>query len=156
HDRYPEAPLHTAEICMPSSSDPVPVSMARRIDAVCDRFETEWKAGRRPHIEDHLGNATGPARAELLRALLELELELQGRDQPPDAAAYRARFPADGSVIDAALASAAQKTAAYRAQQASLDTAAARTSRSDAPPPAPGKPAAPMPGRIGRFEVLER
>ena len=30
-------------------------SLGGRLEAVCDRFEAAWKAGRRPRIEDHLG-----------------------------------------------------------------------------------------------------
>jgi hypothetical protein len=134
-------------------TDPAPPSTAQRIDAVRARFTAEWKAGRRPRIEDHLGDA-GAARTELLRALLQLELELLGRDALPTAAAYKARFPADGALIDAALASAALATTAHQ-PQASIETSVARASQRDGRPTA-GKAGGPMPGRIGRFEVLER
>ncbi len=61
-----------------NSADPS-LSVAQRVDAACDRFEAEWKAGRRPRMEDYL-NAAPPSDREALRqALTALVLELQGR-----------------------------------------------------------------------------
>ncbi len=75
---------------------------ARRIDASCDRFEAEWRAGRRPRIEDHLGALDGPRRTGLLRELLMLELELaREAGASPAAESYHARFVGDAAVIDA-------------------------------------------------------
>ena len=34
--------------------DGLDVNLARRIDEVCRRFETEWRQGRQPRIEDFL------------------------------------------------------------------------------------------------------
>jgi hypothetical protein len=34
---------------------PLSLSLARRINAVCNRFELAWQAGPRPHLEDFLG-----------------------------------------------------------------------------------------------------
>ena len=57
--------------------DGLDIEMARRIDAVCRRFEADWRQGRQPRIEDYLDDVPdegGPA----LRAELEaLERELQ-------------------------------------------------------------------------------
>jgi tRNA A-37 threonylcarbamoyl transferase component Bud32 len=76
---------------------------ARRIDAACDWFEAEWRAGRRRRIEDALAAADGDAamRAELLRELLLLELEL-GREggAATSPASCRERFPDDAALID--------------------------------------------------------
>ena len=55
-------------------------SRAAWIDAVCDRYEAAFKAGRAPRIEDDLAEAPGPDRPPLFRELLVLELEL--RQQP--------------------------------------------------------------------------
>ena len=46
----------------PPAPDSVPATVADRIDRVCDRFEAAWKAGRRPRIEEYLGEAAGPER----------------------------------------------------------------------------------------------
>src|SRR5262249_43317622 len=47
---------------------------AWRVDAVCQRFEAEWRAEREPRIEDFLPQADQPQRAALFRELLALEL----------------------------------------------------------------------------------
>jgi serine/threonine-protein kinase len=72
------------------------------VDDACDRFEKDWR--RRPRIEDYLGDAGGRERAELLRELILLEVEL--RRQAGEQAAteeYHARFPAAelGAAADA-------------------------------------------------------
>ena len=47
----------------------VDLDMARRIDAVCRRFETDWRAGKSLPIEDYLNEIAeegrGPLQAEL-------------------------------------------------------------------------------------------
>jgi WD40 repeat protein/serine/threonine protein kinase len=48
-------------------------SQARRIDQVCDGFETVWKSGRRPQIEAFLEGCDESARAVLLHELVLLE-----------------------------------------------------------------------------------
>jgi hypothetical protein len=55
------------------------LSVAERIDAACDRFEAEWKAGNRPRIEDYLAAAPASDREPLREALVGIELELSGR-----------------------------------------------------------------------------
>ena len=46
-----------------------------RIDAICVRFETAWRAGRAPRLEDFLGDTTGGERQTLLWRLLQVELD---------------------------------------------------------------------------------
>jgi hypothetical protein len=55
-----------------------------RFDLVCDRFEAEWLAGRRPRLEDFLSQAEEADRAALLRDLLALDLDYRVRhgEQP--------------------------------------------------------------------------
>lgn len=57
------------------------LSLARRVDAVCDRFEAEWRAGRRPRIDDFVAAAPESDREALRQALRAVELELRGRGQ---------------------------------------------------------------------------
>src|SRR5262245_33960113 len=65
----------------------------REIDAVCMRFEAAWLAGQRPRIEDHLGQASEPARPALLGELLRMELEYRGRNgERPTENEYVPRF----------------------------------------------------------------
>jgi hypothetical protein len=58
-------------------ADPT-LSLAERVDAACDRFELEWRAGRRPRVEDYLAAAPTSDREALRKALLAVELELRG------------------------------------------------------------------------------
>ena len=55
---------------------PLPADLFRLIDPICDRFESDWRAGRAPRLESLLDEVGVEARPELLRCLLELELEL--------------------------------------------------------------------------------
>ncbi|HEX8199386.1 MAG TPA: serine/threonine-protein kinase [Isosphaeraceae bacterium] len=57
-------------------------SRVLRVDRACDRFEAEWRAGQRPHLESYLDAAPEPERPALLRELLALELELRGGEPP--------------------------------------------------------------------------
>jgi serine/threonine protein kinase len=67
----------------------------RRIDRLADEFETAWRRGDRPLIEDLLAQSEPRDRDELLRLLLPLEWELLADHQwtPTDLDRYRARFP---------------------------------------------------------------
>jgi eukaryotic-like serine/threonine-protein kinase len=56
------------------------IDRARRIEAICRRFEADWREGRRPRIEDY-GEDLPEHGRRLLRAELEaLERELNGSD----------------------------------------------------------------------------
>jgi hypothetical protein len=80
-----------------------PDSPVHRIDAACDRFEAAWRAGRQPRIEDFLAGADAVDRQDLLRGLLELELELRrSRGESPTEEEYLARFPAEDETVRAA------------------------------------------------------
>ncbi len=69
-------------------------AQARRVDAVCDRFETAWKTGRRPTIEDYLGELPQPELAVLRRELLLVEVDHRCRGgETPGPDDYRERFP---------------------------------------------------------------
>src|SRR5262249_31362158 len=72
-------------IRMEPTPDPWTPTRAGHIDIACDLFEVQWRAGRRPRIEDFL-KEPGAAEAGpiLLRELLALELELRARagEQP--------------------------------------------------------------------------
>src|SRR5262245_61734177 len=65
-----------------------------RIDEACDRFEAEWRAGRRPSMEVDLDGFPEPERAELFRELLRLEIELRREGgEEPMRDEYERRFP---------------------------------------------------------------
>lgn len=78
------------------------LSLAERIDSVCDHFEQDFRAGQHPAIEIYCADATEAVRPALFRALLELEIELrQKAGETPQAAEYEARFPAVSDTIRA-------------------------------------------------------
>lgn len=73
---------------------------ARRIDAVCDRFERAWRQGENPRLESCLLDVEETHRSLLLRALLEVEVELVASSGgQPDLETYLERFPQYASVI---------------------------------------------------------
>jgi serine/threonine protein kinase len=120
------------------------VSSARRVNDQCERFEAEWRAGRRPRIEGHLDET--PERDTLLFELLKLELELRlGCGEHPTAQEYRARFPAHTRVIDEAFdGSVFTSTPDPRA-----------TISHEGLPPTATEPSAPGPvHRFGDYELL--
>jgi tetratricopeptide (TPR) repeat protein len=87
----------------PGGRDPVPFTLAERINRACDDFEADWRAGRRPRIEDRLVGVTGPARAALVSELLAVELHRRRRaGERPAAGEYLPRFPDDAAAVRAA------------------------------------------------------
>ena len=61
----------------------LPLSRYRHVDKICGQFEAESKAGRRPRVEDFLGDAAGLERSTLERELRAIEAEWK----------YACRFP---------------------------------------------------------------
>lgn len=56
----------------------LPLSAILRINALCDSFEAELRAGRAPRIEDTLGHASGLERETLFLHLTRIETEYRG------------------------------------------------------------------------------
>jgi WD40 repeat protein/tRNA A-37 threonylcarbamoyl transferase component Bud32 len=78
-------------------------SAFERIVGVCEAYEAAWRARQGARIEDYLEKVPEQERPALLRELLALELELRrDRDERPDPGEYRARFPGQAAVVDAA------------------------------------------------------
>ncbi len=76
---------------------------ARQIDAACDRFESAWRAGERPRLEDYLGEPPPDLKATLLAELLALDVYYRSQaGESPTEAEYRQRFPALGEGVAAA------------------------------------------------------
>src|SRR4051794_11463944 len=79
--------------------------LARRVDAACDHFEDHCRAGRRPRIEDYLGEVPETARPWLFRELLIIELAYRRHaGERPDPKEYRTRFPEHIATVDALFA----------------------------------------------------
>jgi serine/threonine protein kinase len=71
------------------------------VDQLCDQFESSWRSGGRPQIEDVLGQAAESSRRDLFRHLLELDIEYRrDRGEEPQKAEYVTRFPAYVRIID--------------------------------------------------------
>jgi serine/threonine protein kinase len=88
-------------------------SLGGQVEEICDRFEAAWKAGRRPPIEDYLGEVPEPGRGVLLRALVELELTYRGQNgERPTPEEYQLRFPQHVAVIETILGAASPPRAA--------------------------------------------
>lgn len=89
-----------------SAEADLPLRVLERIEKVCQRFEEAWESGSPLRIEDLLTDFQGAARHQLLYELLLLELHYQCDDVTRrQCAQFRARFPADSSVVDSAIAS---------------------------------------------------
>src|SRR5438105_142977 len=76
----------------------LPLSLAQRIDGVCNRFETAWQnastTAERPILEPYLVGLGGAEHSTLLRELIRLDVFYRQRagDQPRPAD-YQERFP---------------------------------------------------------------
>jgi eukaryotic-like serine/threonine-protein kinase len=120
---------------------------AQWVDAICDRFEAEWREGRRPRIEDNLAAVDSDEdRAVRLSELLLLEIELaRAGGETPSPAFYHARFPHDTALIDAVFTRADRGDVEDAGAGPSIP-AGATAGLGDLPP-----------GRtIGRYAVLSR
>src|SRR4051794_25507595 len=88
----------------PEAPDRPSLTAGGRVDVICDRFEADWKAGRRPRIEDYLFQVDEDERPVLLHELLPLELELRfSAGERPLPREYRERFPGSSEQIETAL-----------------------------------------------------
>jgi tetratricopeptide (TPR) repeat protein len=102
-----------------------------QIDAACDRFEDDCRAGRNPDLAAYLVAVPEGARIPLFRTLLNLELEYGGdRGERPDAGWYRARFPELADVVDSVFRSLTERP----------DASGARARPPDGEPGAPVDP----------------
>ena len=86
---------------MDFGSQPVPVT--RLIDRVCDEFESAWRDGGRPRIEDYLQDVAEPGRSALLRRSWHRSWRpRRQRGEQPGPEEYLGRFPADFELIRSA------------------------------------------------------
>jgi predicted ATPase len=67
----------------------LPLTVAERLDEVCDRFEAACEGGLRPPIGEYLAGVEEPARAVLARELIVLDLHYRhGRSEVPQVTDY--------------------------------------------------------------------
>src|SRR5262245_7251045 len=151
HDRAP-APLDPRDlgaggrimsVISRSRNSTLPLTLARQVEAAYQRFESAWRAGQRPRIEEHLGDLPEPARAVLLPELLELELSQRRRaGENVVAEEYRQRFPEHAALIECIFREQAGQVAGVT----SLESAAERPRGDDGL----------LPSHLGRYRVTAR
>ncbi|PAY19431.1 hypothetical protein CKO51_11235 [Rhodopirellula sp. SM50] len=74
--------------------DHISVNIFDLIDSICGNFRRQWKAGKRPRIEELLRKVPEDASETLFRNLLAVEIRYRERTGDlPSAADYLARFP---------------------------------------------------------------
>jgi len=123
----------------------------RRFDQVCSRFETAWRAGQRPRIEDYLADGPATEGATLLQELILLDVyHRQRRGETPRPEEYGPRFRSlDATWITRAVASGeAESTWDHVATCSEAPTVDVSDNRSAAAP-------APAARRLGDYELLE-
>ena len=75
----------------------VPVTAFMQIDAACDRFEADYRAGRSPDLAAYLAGVPEEVREPLFRNLLAVDLEYRlRRGERPDAAVVPRAIPRAG------------------------------------------------------------
>ncbi len=84
----------------------LPLDAALHVDETCDRFESSFRSGTRPRIEDFVVDKRDPLRSVLFTELVKLEIQLR-RKVDSDATIigdeYRDRFPDFRAAVEAAL-----------------------------------------------------
>jgi WD40 repeat protein/serine/threonine protein kinase len=77
-----------------NSDDALPLSVEKKVDEVCTRFEAVWKARAQPRIEDYLADLTDVEKREVLRELVFLDVFYRRkRGESCHAEDYHTRFP---------------------------------------------------------------
>jgi serine/threonine protein kinase/WD40 repeat protein len=131
----------------------LPADAAKQIDALCDRFESQWRVGKKPRIEEYVASAPVELRAALLRGLLPVELELLGGKAAAEAD-YRKRFPEHAAIVAEAFAALASKRSATDTSVSSSSVRTASFAGASSAGGAAADPDEPPPTRIGRYEIL--
>jgi serine/threonine-protein kinase len=80
----------------------IPLTLADRIDEVCDAFELAWKDDERPQLAAFVEQVDAEARSSLFNELLLVELECRrNRGERPSREEYLATYPAFSAQIEA-------------------------------------------------------
>ena len=130
-----------------------PLARARRVHQACERFESDWRRGAQPRLEDFVDASCPEDRPALFSELLPLEIELRReRGDRPCSTEYLARFPDLENVIvetfrDPELAAGdSPVTAAWNSDTLGADSPGE---------PASGRPVPPGEERVGDYLLLE-
>jgi serine/threonine protein kinase len=137
------------------SDESVPLSLERRVDEACDRFEDAWRAGQGPRIENYLAGAAEPARGVLLRELLALEIDLRREaGDMPTPEEYKRLLPGEGDLIDAVFTKPEDQPGS--SEGATTPHAPPTDNSAVHPDPSPLSESPPAPEQIGRYKVVRR
>ena len=121
-----------------SNLEGLDIDLVRRIDAICRRFEAEWRAGRQPRLEDYLGevpDGAGPRYGPSWKPCSPS----YGRRSRHSNRSRRQRDPSPSTIAEApTIAPARGLPSRYRARPPLLSTRRHRPPRSpDQSPPSP-------------------
>ncbi|WP_165243658.1 serine/threonine-protein kinase [Paludisphaera soli] len=126
-----------SEECNEQTEGPSPSKLDQFAEA-CARFESAWRRGERPRIEESLGLDAIDG-DELLEQLLSLEVSLRVEaGEPPSPDEYLARFPGSRGIVEAAFAE--QSTAGEAAAAPPPSTPSNPPGRPPEAPPGGGSP----------------
>ena len=92
-------------------------SLRNQIDSLCDSFEGEWKAGRKPAISEFLQRVEDTHRSSLFLELLQVEIAFRRQaGEVPSVADYLPQFATYEEEITGALAGAEAETIVGQAE----------------------------------------
>ncbi len=134
------------------------LARARRIHRACERFESDWRRGKAPILEEAISAALSEDRDALFPELLALEVELRlEANESPQAADYHPRFPEYARLIDAHFRELErEEVALLTTAKVDLEGASAYPSTEAASVPTPNRgDASKFPERLGDYELIE-
>lgn len=108
----------------PSAAPPPAAAVRQNHDRICDQFAEDLNRGKSTSIEHWLAEVPPEERWRLLQDLLGVEVDYRrSKGESPTTAEYLDRFPAEPTVVQAALGQATQKIAptAHLAVRSSVD-----------------------------------
>lgn len=124
------------------------MSQRERVDRICDEFESKWKAGQKPRIEDEVADVHESMHDLLLRELVALELTLRvAGGEDVEQSEYAGRFAGSGSIVVSAFESFRSRKPADQSLDSTLRMPGERHASSTAKSPD-------TPDSIGRYEIL--
>jgi WD40 repeat protein len=142
--------------------DAVNLDLACHIEMICRRFESDWREGKEPRVDDYLADAPDQGRATLRVELEALKRELEQAEDCAESAA-----PSVRSTQDATIPGPEARTVDYGVDRPAIeeavtlrvvdtDTNGSSRTRHDHPtlPGCEGEPNAPDPGALPRIRYF--
>ncbi len=133
------------------AGQPIPLDDLQRIDDICGQFESDWRAGQAPAIDQCLRDSDEAIRPYLFRELLAIEAELRGLREGRDFAPYYQRFPQYRAILDEFVG--IPKAPASTAIQGITRELTTSSGEDEAPVDIP-RPGPELPKQLGEFELV--